>query len=217
LMYRPPAYAVDDGGVLRSVMRERGFATIAAVVQGRLHFAYAPMAVDAEPGPRGAVRFHLAFGNPIAQLDDADVRLSFLGQDAYVSPDWYETKSSVPTWNYIAVEGAGRLRRLDHVGLRRLLVDLSSTQEEKLRPKIPWTFDQIGEERAAALLNGIRGFTIALETLEGKFKLSQDKTPGNVAGVIAGLEARGDAASRAVAEAMKKDWTTALRASTGAA
>jgi transcriptional regulator len=145
------------------------------------------------------------------------IALSLVAADAYVSPDWYRTTVTVPTWNYIAVEGAGRLRRLDDSGLRRLLVDLSSTHEEKLRPKIPWTLDKISEERVAALLNGIRGFTVALETLEGKFKLSQDKTSGNVAGVIAGLEARGDAASLAVAEAMKEDWTTASRASTGSA
>ncbi|HEX4077371.1 MAG TPA: FMN-binding negative transcriptional regulator [Rhizomicrobium sp.] len=216
-MYRPKVNVVDDIAVLHGIMRERSFATIAAIVKGRLHFAYAPMAIDTEPGARGALRFHLARGNPIAELDDAEVRLGFLGPDAYVSPDWYETKGSVPTWNYIAVEGAGRLHRLDESGLRRLLVDLSSTQEEKLRPKIPWTLDKIGEERITALLRGIRGFTVALETLEGKFKLSQDKAPGNIAGVIAGLEARGDAGSLAVAGAMKEDWRPAVRASTGSA
>jgi transcriptional regulator len=216
-MYRPSAYAIDDGEVLRRVMRERVFATIAALVHGRLHFAYAPVCVDAEPGPSGAVRFHLARGNPVAQLDGADVHLSFLAADAYVSPDWYETKGSVPTWNYIAVEGAGRLRRLDRAGLRQVLVELSSRQEEKLRPKIPWTLDKLGEDRIEMLLSGIEGFTVAFETLEGKFKLSQDKTPSNIAGVIAGLEARGDAASRAVAEAMRKEWTDALHAPTGSA
>ena len=54
------------------------------------------------------------------------------------------------------------------------------------------------------LLNAIRGFSVTLESLEGKFKLSQDKKPADVAGVIAGLKARGDPASLAVAQAMKQ-------------
>ncbi|MGH6878443.1 MAG: FMN-binding negative transcriptional regulator [Rhizomicrobium sp.] len=203
-MYRPAAYAIDDIALLHRVMRERSFATIAAVVEGRLLFAYAPIAVDSEQEPRGTVRFHLARSNPLAELDGTEVRLSFLGPDAYVSPDWYETKGFVPTWNYIAVEGAGCARRLDNLELRRLLVDISSIEEEKLRPKIPWTIDKLGEERIAALLNGIRGFAVTLETLEGKFKLSQDKTPANIAGVIAGLLSRGDPASFAMAKAMKE-------------
>lgn len=56
-MYRPSAYAIDDVGVLQAAMRERGFATIAAVVQGRLQFAYAPVMIDSEPRPWGSCVF----------------------------------------------------------------------------------------------------------------------------------------------------------------
>ncbi|HTT84896.1 MAG TPA: FMN-binding negative transcriptional regulator [Rhizomicrobium sp.] len=216
-MYRPRAYAIDDVSVLHEVMRERGFATIAAVVAGQLQFAYAPMVVDAAPAPRGGLRFHLARQNPLAELNDIEVRLSFLCTDAYVSPDWYETRSSVPTWNYIAVEGTGRARLLDSAELRELLADLSALHEEKLRPKTPWTLDKLSEGRLAMLLNGIRGFAVTLETLEGKFKLTQGKSPADIAGVIAGLEARGDAASLAVARAMKENWIAVVPASTGSA
>jgi transcriptional regulator len=203
-MYRLSAHAIDDMDVLHSVMRARGFATIAAVVDGSLQFAYAPMVVDPEPKPYGAVRFHLARANPLAGLDGEELRFSFLGPDAYLSPDWYETKGLVPTWNYIAVEGAGRVRRLDENELRQLLVDLSSSAEEKLRPKPPWTFDKIPGDRLPKLLAAIRGFAVSLDVLEGKFKLLQGKSPADVARAIAGLEARGDPASLAVAQAMKE-------------
>jgi len=202
-MYRPAAYAVDDLSLLHRVMRERAFATLAAMLHGELHLAYAPVIVDANPAPFGALRFHLARANPMAELDGAEVNLSFVAADAYVSPDWYESKGFVPTWNYIAVEAAGRARTLDERELRALLVDLSAAAEEKLRPKEPWTIDKIPEARIAMLLNGIRGFSVILERLEGKFKLSQDKQPADIAGVIAALEAREDAASLAVARAMK--------------
>jgi transcriptional regulator len=203
-MYRPAAYAIDDAEVLQAVMRERSFATIAAVLEGRLQFAYAPVVIDREPRPLGQVRFHLARGNPLAQLDHDELWLSFLGPDAYVSPDWYVTRGLVPTWNYIAVEVAGRARVLEAGELRELLVDLSARHEEKLRPKRPWTLEKIPEERVAALVGAIRGFAVPLETLTGKFKLSQDKTPENVAGVIAGLESCNDATSLAVARAIRR-------------
>lgn len=202
-MYRPSAYAIDDPPLLHQVMRKRSFATLASMLNGTLHFAYAPLAVDAEPPPFGCLRFHLARMNPMAELDGAEVHISFVAADAYVSPDWYETKGLVPTWNYIAVEGKGRARALDDRELRTLLTDLSAAAEEKLRPKEPWTIDKIPEARLAALLAGIRGFSVPLDRLEGKFKLSQDKNPADIAGVIAGLEAQDDAASVRVARAIK--------------
>ncbi|HEY3637624.1 MAG TPA: FMN-binding negative transcriptional regulator [Rhizomicrobium sp.] len=214
-MYRPSAYAVDDVAVLHEVMQRRGFATLAATVDGHVQFAYAPVVIDVEPAPLGALRFHLARGNPLAELHDAEVRLSFLGPDAYISPDWYDGEGFVPTWNYIAVECSGHMHPLNDSELRGLLADLSSVQEERLRPKPPWTMDKISDERMAMLLRGIRGFAVGLETLEGKFKLSQDKSAANIAAVMAGLESRGDAASLAVARAMRERWPARSRASTG--
>jgi transcriptional regulator len=204
MMYRPQPYKVDDIEILHAAIRVRRFATIALAHEGAIHFAYAPVIVD-ETKPLGTLRFHLARGNPVTALaDGARLRFSFLGPDAYVSPDWYQTHALVPTWNYIAVEGAGVARKLDDDGLGALLADLSGIEEAQLAPKKPWTMDKVPQARVEALLNGIEGFAVALETLEGKFKLSQDKKSEDLAGVIAGLEARGDAASLAVAEAMKK-------------
>lgn len=208
-MYRLAAYVIDDVGILHEVMRQRAFGTIAAVVDGRLQLAYAPMVVDAAPGASGTVRFHLSRQNPLAEMDGVELRVSFVCADAYVSPDWYETQGSVPTWNYIAVEGTGRARRLDVDELRQSLADLSAMHEDRLRPKRPWTLEKISEQRLAALLNAIHGFAVTFETLEGKFKLSQDKSPANIAGVIAGLESRCDPASLAVARAMRARSITA--------
>jgi transcriptional regulator len=200
-MYRPSAFAVDDIAKLHAFIRQRAFATIA--VAG-VHFAYAPL-VLAGNGALGRVRFHLARGNPVVALaDGAVLHFSFLGVDAYVSPDWYESKGRVPTWNYMAVEGRGVARKLDGDGLRQLLVDLSAEQEEALRPKSPWTIDKVPQERMGGLLNAIDGFEVVFEKLEGKFKLSQNMPVEDVAGVIANLEARGDTASEAVAAEMRK-------------
>lgn len=204
-MYRPPAFATDDIAALHEAIRARVFATVACVVDDAIAFAYAPVVLDADAGSHGTVRFHLAGNNPLANIADRTaLQISFLGPDAYVSPDWYETKGRVPTWNYLAVEGRGAAKRLNSDGLRKLLVDLSAVEESKLLPKKPWTIDKVPEEKMRALINGIVGFSVRFETLEGKLKLSQNVTPEDAEGVVRGLIHRGDPASRAIAKAMRK-------------
>ncbi|HTW34906.1 MAG TPA: FMN-binding negative transcriptional regulator, partial [Rhizomicrobium sp.] len=197
------AYVQDDVGILHDIIRERSFCLVAAAIDGEPQFAYAPVVIDDE-GSRGRARFHLARANPLAKLDGAKVRLSVLGPDTYVSPNWYRTEGLVPTWNYIAVEGAGTARQLDKAALRQLLVDLSAVHEERLRPKVPWTVDKVPETKMDALWNAIIGFSVSLETLEGKFKLSQDKRLEDFDGVVAALEALGSAGAKAVAAAMRR-------------
>ncbi|HEY4125002.1 MAG TPA: FMN-binding negative transcriptional regulator, partial [Rhizomicrobium sp.] len=176
-MYRPSAFAVDDISVLHEVIRKRVFATIAAVRDGAVVFAYAPLVLDPKNGAHGGIRFHLAIGNPLAKLDDgARVSISLMAVDAYVSPDWYRKLVTVPTWNYIAVEGEGAVRRTTREELRKLVIDLSAQEEENLLPKPPWLIDKVPPERTEALLNGIVGFSLSFERLQGKFKLSQDKS-----------------------------------------
>ena len=201
-MYRPRAYAIDDAAALFAVIRARVFATLALAHERRVYFAYAPVVLTGEG--RGIIRFHLAKVNELAALaDGAQLSVSFIGPDAYISPDWYETPGLVPTWNYIAVEGIGIAHRLSRGETVSLLDDLSAQEEEKLRPKKPWTMAKVPEPRREALLNAIVGFSLEFETLQGKFKFSQDKKAGDFMRVIAALEARGDAASAAVAAAMR--------------
>jgi transcriptional regulator len=205
-MYRPSAFVVDDVAILHDVIRSRVFVTLAAAIDGAVQFAYAPVISDPSAGPRGGIRYHLAIGNPLSKLTDGTrVAMSLIAADAYISPDWYRKTVTVPTWNYIAVEGEGAVRRTSREELRQLVIDLSAQEEAKLLPKAPWLLDKVPDARVEALLNGIVGFSLPFERLQGKFKLSQDKTPEDIAGVIAAIEARGDAASLAVANAMRKE------------
>ncbi len=202
-MYRPPQYAVDEPSALHHVIKSFPFATIAVAVNGKIQFAYAPVALDVQNGPCGGVRFHLARANPMARSTDAEFCFSFRGPDAYVSPDWYRSTSMVPTWNYVAVEGSGHAEVLDGAQLRGLLVDLSAHEEAKLAPKRPWTIDMLSADRRAILLKAIVGFSVRFERLEGKFKLSQEKSDADFYGALSGLEGRGDPGSIAIASAMK--------------
>ena len=201
-MYRPRAFVEDDVAVLRDFIRKRAFATVALAIEGRIHFAYTPVVLD--DGGFGRVRFHLAKGNPAcAAADGATLNFSFLGDDAYVSPDWYDTPGRVPTWNYTAVEASGTARKLARDELRQLLVDISADQEMRLLPKEPWRIEKIDPAKLAGLLEAIDGFEVVLDSLEGKFKLSQNVGEADKNGAIVGLEGRTDARSLAIARAMK--------------
>jgi len=202
-MYRPGAFVVDDRATLHEMIRSRVFATLALVDGDRVRFAYAPVVIDADGG-LGTIRFHLARANKVAVLaDGAQLSVSFVGPDAYVSPDWYASEGQVPTWNYVAVEGSGIAERLDETELHALLADLSADEEAKLLPKKPWAMDKVPANALAAKLTAIQGFRLRFERLEGKLKLSQDKKFADFEGVLRGLDARGDAASRAVAAVMR--------------
>jgi transcriptional regulator len=159
-------------------------------------------------GLKGAARFHLARANPLAEIDGQRIKLSFLGPDSYVSPDWYVTEGLVPTWNYIAVEGAGVARLLDRPALHQLLIELSALHEARLAPKPPCTLDKIPEKRLEALLGAIVGFEVRFDTLQGKFKLSQDKKVEDFEGVVAALDAMKRPDSSAVAAAMRRACST---------
>jgi transcriptional regulator len=204
-MYRPAAFASDEVVALHKAIRARVFATVACEIDGFIEFAYAPVVLDATDGSCGGVRFHLAGNNPVAGVAERTrLVLSFLGPDAYVSPDWYDAKDRVPTWNYIAIEGRGVAHRLREDELRKLLIDLSAEEENNLLPKTPWTIDKLPQDKMASLMKAIVGFSVRFETLEGKFKLSQNVTPEDAEGVISGLIRSGGAASRAVAREMRK-------------
>lgn len=201
IAYAPP-YAVEGGrAVLMAFIKDRGFATFVSVLDGRPALAHAPVvAVE------GALRFHLAKGNPFlaAARAGAAAIAAFQGPDAYVSPDWYVSENQVPTWNYQVVYAQGPLRPLSRDELIAQVDALSAEQEERLAPKTPWTRAKMAPGSDLRLLAGIEGVELRLDRLEGKFKLSQNKSAADRASAAAALEAQGLPGGRAIAAAMRR-------------
>jgi transcriptional regulator len=203
-MYNPPHFAESDIGWMHDFIRRNAFATFAAIIDGAVHFAYVPAVLDEHPSPLGAIHFHLARSNPMAALaNGSTVKLSIMGAHAYVSPDWYETPEQVPTWNYMAVEGSGRVQRLDEAESMAYLTRLSAEQESFLAPKAAWSPARLQPARLKQLLLGIVPFHLPFDALEGKAKLSQNRSQADIAGVIAALQRRGDDAGAAIVSAMQ--------------
>jgi transcriptional regulator len=128
-MHPNRAFAWEDRDATLAFVADIAFATIAA--EGPV-VAHAPVLVA---GP-DRILFHVSRGNR-AKLEGRRAIFSVLGPDAYISPDWYGVDDQVPTWNYLAVEAEGPLRRLEESELADLLDALSAAHEARLAPKAP--------------------------------------------------------------------------------
>ena len=194
-IYRPDAFRLDDREALLAFATAHPFATVITRGQTGLTISHLPLLVDPR---RGVLRGHLARANP--QYDDlvagCDVIAIFHGPHAYVSPSVYEEQPSVPTWNYVVVHASGKGRVIDETALRAMLDELVGHFDPT-----GWRFEA-PEEYVQSALGAIAGFEILIEQLEGKWKLSQNRSLVDQARVVAWLE-RGDDASRAVAALMR--------------
>lgn len=187
-MHPAAAFHVADEARLLAHIAAYPFATVAAAVDGRPFVAQSPVVVRRLAGGLG-LDFHLSRGNGLAPHLAQGFRAVVLcaGPDAYVSPDWYAAADQVPTWNYLSAEAEGPVAALDEAGLVGLLDDLSAQAEAKLAPKPAWTRAKMSPGRFEAMLRGIVGARLTVERLEGTWKLSQNKSEADRAGVAAAL------------------------------
>jgi len=180
-MHPNRAFAWDDRDAMLALIGDVGFCTVFVDGPAVVH---APVAVAAPD----RLRFHVSRSNrAVPALDGGRALLSCLGPDAYVSPDWYGTPDQVPTWNYLAVEAEGPLRRLSEAELTGLLDALSAEHEARLAPKPAWTRGKMTPGRFAGMLKAIVGFELTVEALRGTRKLGQHKQEAERAGAAAGL------------------------------
>jgi transcriptional regulator len=202
-MYVPKAFAVEDVVELQDFMDEFNFATVVTQRDGELTASHIPFVVDRSVQPYGVLRAHVAIRNP--QLEDfrsgARALVIFQGPHTYVSPSWYVKPQNVPTWNYTVVHAYGTPRIMDRAGMVALLKNLVGKHEGSLEK--PWDFDS-EDAFMQKQMPEIAGFEIPIERLQGKFKLNQNRTTADRAGVIEALSASEDPAQRAVGTLMAK-------------
>ncbi|WP_342114996.1 FMN-binding negative transcriptional regulator [Pseudoduganella sp. OTU4001] len=147
----------------------------------------------------GVLRAHVARANPAwrALAAGGDCMVVFQGPDAYVSPNWYPSKAEnhkqVPTWNYAMVQVRGTARVVeDAAWLKRQLNDLTAVHEGGM-PE-PWTLSDAPADFIDGLLKAIVGIEIPIAEISGKWKVSQNRSAADAAGVAAGLGAHAMAA-----------------------
>jgi transcriptional regulator len=190
-MYIPKHFLESDADALAAFIDEHAFGTLITAADGRPFATHIPFVYE-----RGeqALHAHVARANPqwmhIAAAPE--VLVTFLGPHGYVSPTWY-TDAGVPTWNYTAVHVYGAARVVDEIDAKERHVKQLAARHERGNPD-PWV-PRFDPKR----LEGIVGLEIRIGEIQGKFKLSQNRSAADRAGVIGALEARGTDNDRALA------------------
>ena len=204
MVYLPAAFTESRPQVLVEHIERYDFGLLVSHSDDGIVASHVPFVVDRD-GDNLHLHAHLARPNPqVRQLArGGEVLAIFHGPHAYISPNWYGSGPSVPTWNYVDVHAYGIVRLVeDGDWLRRLLRRLSERHEA--RSPVPWRMDELPESYVKSKLQGIIGLDIAESRLEGKYKLSQNRPASDRPRVIAALEDRGDADSQAVARLMRE-------------
>lgn len=197
-MYLPSAFREDDPAVLQDFIRAHPLGVVMTSGEGGLMANHIPCLLYPE-GPRGVLRLHMARANPqLAQLAAGqECLVAFHGAQAYITPSWYATKAEthkvVPTWNFVAVHIWGTPVVQDDPAWLHAQLDALTESQEKARIQ-PWSVDEAPADFIAAQMRAIIGVEIPISRIEGKWKVSQNRTAADRQGVAEGLAAeRGDA------------------------
>jgi len=203
VVYLPPAFTETREDVLLAHIERHDFGLLVTHGTAGLITSQIPFLAERRDG-KFYLQAHIARANPQgADLDGAGEALAiFPGPHAYISPSWYEAGPAVPTWNYATVHAYGRAQRIDDADWLRNLVRRLSDRHEAREPA-PWRMQDLPEPYVQSMLKGIVGVEIAVDRLEGKFKLSQNRPASDRPRIIAALERRSDPESVAVADLMR--------------
>lgn len=204
-MYAPRHFAESDPNVLRDAIRSIRAGELITVGSEGLEASFIPLLISDDAG---TVTGHLAKGN--GQWKRADLAvpalITWVGPDAYVSPSYYASKQEhgkvVPTWNFITVQAKGILTFHEDDKWKRSHVASLTDFHEAALPS-PWSVGDAPSDFIQGLVKAIVGIELRVTSIEGKWKLSQNRPAPDIAGVICGLESDGGGPAAAVAQEMR--------------
>ncbi|WP_338762745.1 FMN-binding negative transcriptional regulator [Massilia sp. METH4] len=198
-MHCPSHFREERLEILHGLIRAHPLATLVTSGSGGLMANLVPFSLHAG-GEHGTLRAHLGWSNRQVEAlrEGAAVLVIFQGPESYVSPAWYASKAEhgkvVPTWNFTMVQVRGKARVIDDPAWIRTQLEELTGNHENAREH-PWTVADAPAAFTTALIGGLAGIEIPIEAIEGKYKLSQNRTPADRMGVIEGMRAEGTAAA----------------------
>lgn len=194
-MYQPHIFREENLETLHSFIRAHPLGTVITAGSGGLLANLVPFTL-VDGGENGTLRAHVAKVND--QVDalrsGTETLVVFQGPDAYITPSWYVSKEEhgrvVPTWNYVVVQARGTSRVIDDPDwLRAQIQHLTATQEKNR--STPWDVNDAPEPFIAGQIKSIIGVEIPISTIEGKWKVSQNRSVADREGVEEGLRREG--------------------------
>jgi transcriptional regulator len=195
LMYQPSAFREERLEILHGLIRAQPLATLITYGSGGLIANLVPFTL-ADTGDKGTLRAHVAKANDQLEAlkSGADTLVVFHGPEAYITPSWYASKKEhgrvVPTWNYAVVQVRGTPRVIDDSDwLKTQIAALTSGQEGQRSE--PWKVADAPESFIDGQIKAIIGIEIPIQTIEGKWKVSQNRSAADREGVYEGLHSEG--------------------------
>ncbi|MDC7827576.1 FMN-binding negative transcriptional regulator [Pseudomonas sp. BLCC-B13] len=206
-MYLPSAFRQDDLAELHAQLQASPFALLTSAGATGVQASHLPLLLEPGEGEFGTLYGHFARANPHWRdlQGGAEALAVFSGPDAYISPGWYPAKAEhgkvVPTWNYIAVHARGPVELIEEPERLLQIVSRLSDQHERGRER-PWAVSDAPREYIDSMLRAIVGFALPIRRLEGKWKLGQNRSAADQAGVRDGLAASTSPGDRELAARM---------------
>ncbi len=210
-MYIPHANRIEETETMLTFMHQYSFATLVRVVEGSPFASHLPLTIvnksvneRVNEGEQVILHGHFAKANPHWRVHQqpSEVLVIFHGPHAYISPSQYEAHQSVPTWNYVAVHAYGQLQLLDPgEATLAVLEQLIATNQ----PSYQQQWESLPDTYKRSMLNGIVAFAIKVTRLEGKSKLSQNRSVVDQMSVANWLASHDDPTDREVGRLMREN------------
>lgn len=195
-MYEPTHFVEDNLETIHALIRARPLGLLISSNANDLQANAVPFILNADARPNGVLKAHVARANPQWQhlKDGARALVVFQGPDAYVTPSWYAAKKEhgkvVPTWNYAMVQVRGPVTVHEHADWLMPQVTALTDAHEGARAE-PWAVTDAPERFVDMQMRAIVGIEIAIEDIRGKWKVSQNRSSADQAGVEKGMQAEG--------------------------
>ena len=209
-MYTPRAFALDDLPELQQLIQHTRLAQLVTFGEHGLQASHLPLLLNPDEGPNGTLYGHLAKANRQWQdlQNGSEALVIFAGAEAYVSPGFYPAKAEhgkvVPTWNYLAVHAYGQAEVFTDAERLLTLVSALTDRHESGRAQ-PWKVSDAPADYIDGMLKAIVGFALPIQRLQGKRKLSQNRSAADIAGVREGLAASFDVRDQTLARFIPKE------------
>lgn len=200
-MYVNPHFRAEDLASVHGFIADHPFGLLVCCRDGP-KAAHIPFVLHPAEGRQGVLVAHTAARDPLAEdiAAGAELLAVFTGPAAYVTPRWY-ADPGLPTYNFLAIHVYGHARPLTESGdVMAHLRELVDIHEAAFDP--PWSLDRAAEGYVQSLLKEIAPFTLEIERLDGKLKLSQNRSAADRKGVIVGLREQAGEEGRRVAALM---------------
>lgn len=192
-MYTPSSFAERDLPTIFDFIEAHPLgALVTSTPEEGLLATHLPLVLDRAVGPMGTLFGHVARANPHSRSinEKAEAMVIFTGPDAYITPQWYATKREhgrvVPTWNYVAIHAYGTLRLHHDPAFLRPHLEALTRRHEGARSGA-WQVSDAPDEFIAQQMKAIVGIELRIDRLEGKWKMSQNRSQADIDGVVQGL------------------------------